>query len=69
MIIFPQPAEMFITEAREPVSGSCERCGAESLYGYRVVDYRGWLRAVKCQSCLWTARAERIVSPVLSGEV
>lgn len=68
-MIFPQPTEMFITEERELVDGTCERCGDRTLYRYRVVDYRGWLRVVKCRECLWTAKADRIVSPVLSGEV
>ncbi|MGV0714945.1 hypothetical protein ABQE93_06020 [Mycolicibacterium sp. XJ662] len=69
MKIFPQPTELFISEATEEVDDGCERCGARPLARYRVVDYRGWLRVVKCRTCLHTADAQRIESPVLSGEV
>jgi hypothetical protein len=69
MKLFPQPTELFIREVTEEVDGECERCGARPLARYRVVDYRGWLRVVKCRSCLHTADAQRIISPVLSGDV
>ncbi|KKW63318.1 hypothetical protein ABQF17_10340 [Mycolicibacterium elephantis] len=69
MKIFPQPTELFISEAIAPVDGTCERCADRALARYRVVDYRGWLRVVKCRSCLHTVEAQRIESPVLSGEV
>ncbi len=69
MKIFPQPTELFIDEVIEPVDQICERCATRSLARYRVVDYRGWLRVVKCRSCLHTVEAERIVSPVLSGDL
>ncbi|CAJ1505008.1 hypothetical protein [[Mycobacterium] burgundiense] len=69
MKIFPQPTELFISEAIEDVDEACERCGVRPLSRYRVVDYRGWLRVVKCRSCLHTADSQRIESPVLSGEV
>ncbi|MFA5710091.1 hypothetical protein [Mycolicibacterium sp.] len=69
MKIYPQPAELFISEVIEPVDQACERCDARSLARYRVVDYRGWLRVVKCRSCLHTVGSERIVSPVLSGDL
>ncbi|UXA16563.1 hypothetical protein [Mycobacterium sp. SMC-4] len=68
-MIFPQPTELFISEVTEDVEISCERCGAARLARYRVVDYRGWLRVLKCRSCLYTVEAQRITSPVLSGEV
>ena len=69
MKIYPQPTELFISEAIERVDDDCVRCGARPLERYRVVDYRGWLRVVKCRACLHTAESERIESPVLSGEL
>ncbi|MGV0642374.1 hypothetical protein ABQE44_03120 [Mycolicibacterium sp. XJ2546] len=69
MKIFPQPTELFISEPTEEVDDGCERCGVQALARYRVVDYRGWLRVVKCRSCLHTADEERIESPVLSGDL
>lgn len=69
MKIFPQPSELFINETIEEVDEACARCDARPLSRYRVVDYRGWVRVVKCRSCLYTAEAQRIDSPVVSGEV
>lgn len=69
MRIFPQPSELYINETIEEIDGTCDRCDARSMSRYRVVDYRGWVRVVKCRSCLHTADAQRIESPVVSGEV
>ena len=69
MKIFPQPTELIINEVIEEVDMVCVRCERRPLSRYRVVDYRGWLRVVKCRECLHVAESERIASPVLSGEV
>lgn len=69
-MIFPQPSELTITEVRHPVAGRCERCGADgTLQRYKLVDYRGWLRVIKCRACLAVAQREPIESPVLSGDL
>lgn len=68
-MIFPQPTELTIHETRHPVPGRCERCGEEALQRYKLVDYRGWLRVVKCHVCLAVAQREPIESPVLSGDL
>lgn len=68
-MLFPQPKELNITERRESVDGPCGRCGTSFLQRYRTVDYRGWLRVVKCGACLAVASSERILPPVYSGDV
>ncbi|MEV1295951.1 hypothetical protein [Pseudonocardia sp. NPDC049635] len=62
-MLFPQPTEMTIAEPVDPVGGTCGECGAATLARYRLVDYRGWLRVVKCRSCLAVASSERVVAP------
>lgn len=69
MKIFPQPTELFIDEPVEEIDAACEKCDARALARYRVVDYRGWLRVVKCRACLHTVDAQQIESPVMSGEI
>lgn len=62
-VLHPQPQELTLTEEREPVDGTCEACGAQELARYRLADYRGWILAVKCQSCLALVSGERITAP------
>lgn len=40
---------------RNMVEGTCEECGANTLAEYPVLTESGWLRVVKCQSCLHSA--------------
>ena len=40
---------------RNTVEGTCEECGAGTLAEYPVLTESGWLRVVKCQSCLHSA--------------
>lgn len=44
---------------RQPVEGSCPRCGAEELRSYPVNSEGGWFDVVKCQECLGTVSRER----------
>ncbi|BBG04795.1 MULTISPECIES: hypothetical protein [Pseudonocardia] len=62
-MLYPQPTEMTLDEPVEHVDRPCAACGAAELYRYRLADYRGWLRVVKCRSCLITAERERIPAP------
>jgi len=58
---------MTLDEPVEQVDGTCAACGAADLRRYRLADYRGWLRVVKCRSCLTTAERERIPAPPQGG--
>lgn len=62
-MLFPQPQELTVDEPMEPVDGKCAECTAETLFRYRLADYRGWLRVVKCRSCLNVVSSEQIVAP------
>jgi transcription elongation factor Elf1 len=44
---------------REPVEGTCPRCGDESLRRYPVNSEGGWFMVVKCQQCLLSVNRER----------
>ncbi|MFE3171911.1 hypothetical protein ACFXPA_20265 [Amycolatopsis sp. NPDC059090] len=39
---------------REPVEGTCPRCGAAELSRYPVNSEGGWFDVVKCRSCLFS---------------
>ena len=43
---------------RQPVEGTCPRCGAEELRGYPVNSEGGWFDVVKCQRCLLSVSRE-----------
>lgn len=43
---------------REPVDGTCPRCGDEELRRYPVNSEGGWFDVVKCQSCLHSISRE-----------
>lgn len=60
---FPQPQELHIDEPMEPVGEPCSQCGSDAVYRYRLVDYRGWLRVVKCRTCLHVESRESITPP------
>ena len=47
-------AESALEVEREPVSGECPRCGAKDLAHYHAVSESGWVRVIKCQSCLFS---------------
>jgi hypothetical protein len=68
-MLFPQPTELTVDEPMEAVDGECSNCGEATVFRYRVVDYRGWLRVTKCRSCLTMIESERIEPPVQSGEI
>jgi len=48
-----------LTLDREPVEGSCPRCGADDLRRYPVNSEAGWLNVVKCQTCLFSVERTR----------
>ncbi|SFB13207.1 hypothetical protein SAMN05216266_105114 [Amycolatopsis marina] len=60
---YPQPQELTIDEPLEPVAKPCSQCGDDAVYRYRLVNYRGWLRVVKCRSCLHVESSELIIAP------
>ncbi|MBN9623148.1 MAG: hypothetical protein J0H06_09365 [Actinobacteria bacterium] len=66
-MLFPQPSELTIDEPMEPVEGECGKCGEATVFGYTLVDYRGWLRVTKCRSCLNVRGSERIQPPAQAG--
>jgi vanillate/4-hydroxybenzoate decarboxylase subunit D len=37
---------------REPVEGTCPRCGGTHLERYPVLSDGGWFEVTKCQGCL-----------------
>lgn len=57
--IFRRPDDPTPHQAREPVPGRCEECGASSLMRYPVLSEGGWLIAVKCQECLASSSREK----------
>ena len=65
--IFPQPTELTVDEPLEPVDGPCPRCDKAEVFKYRLVDYRGWLRVVKCRACLNVLERHRIAPPAQTG--
>lgn len=44
---------------RDAVDGTCEECGESTLAEYPVLAESGWLRVVKCQTCLHSASRTR----------
>lgn len=57
--LFPRPDDPTPVQAREPVDGACEECGAEALMRYPVLSEGGWFIAVKCQQCLHSRAREK----------
>jgi len=49
----------FLFLDREPVEGTCPRCGEEDLRRYPVNSEGGWFQVVKCQRCLFSVSRER----------
>jgi hypothetical protein len=51
---------------REPVVGSCPRCGAAALQAYPVLSEGGWFHVTKCAVCLHSVSRERwtLLGPV-----
>lgn len=68
-MLFPQPTELTVDEPMEPIDGECAKCGEATVFGYTLVDYRGWLRVTKCRTCLTVTSSERIQPPAQSGSV
>lgn len=56
---FPRPQEAAPVQRREPVTGACDACGAETLMRYPVLSEGGWFMVVKCQSCLHSQQREK----------
>jgi vanillate/4-hydroxybenzoate decarboxylase subunit D len=56
---FPRPRETNPVQAREPIAGCCDACGAEALMRYPVLSEGGWFMAVKCQDCLHSQVREK----------
>lgn len=66
-MLFGQPDTPTVDEPLTAVDEPCS-CGAQgSVFQYRVVDYRGWLRVTKCRACLHLLSSERIEPPVQAG--
>jgi hypothetical protein len=66
-MLFQQPTEMTVDEPLERVDIECPSCGEATVFRYRLVDYRGWLRVSKCRSCLHVVDRERVEPPVQAG--
>jgi len=66
-MLFPQPTDITVDEPLEPVDAECPQCGASTVFKYRLVDYRGWLRVTKCRSCLNVLDSERTKPPAQAG--
>ena len=49
---FSRPQDPAPVQAREPVTGTCDECGAENLMRYPVLSEGGWYIVIKCQTCL-----------------
>ncbi|CAN0198890.1 unnamed protein product [Phaeothamnion confervicola] len=56
---FARPQETHPVQKREPVSGTCDSCGAEALMRYPVLSEGGWFMTVKCQQCLHSQSREK----------
>ncbi|HZZ50355.1 MAG TPA: hypothetical protein VFE65_25990 [Pseudonocardia sp.] len=57
---FPRPQELVLSLVKEPVEGSCPRCGVvDRLRRYPVNSEGGWFEVVKCQDCLHSVSRER----------
>lgn len=52
MAHYPRPSQLTVSAEREPVAGSCPRCGRDELSRYPVLSEGGWFQVVKCQACL-----------------
>lgn len=56
---FPRPADPAPVQAREPVAGRCDACGAEALMRYPLLSEGGWYLVTKCQQCLGSNAREK----------
>lgn len=56
---FARPDDPTPVQAREPVDGTCDECGAEHLMRYPVLSEGGWFMVVKCQDCLYSQSREK----------
>lgn len=56
---FQRPRDPAPVQAREPVAGACDACGAEALMRYPVLSEGGWHIVVKCQQCLHSQHREK----------
>ncbi len=56
--LYARPDDAAPVQAREPIEGACESCGAEALARYPVLSEGGWFMVVKCQQCLASASRE-----------
>lgn len=68
-MLFPQPQSLTISEDRQEVDAACGNCGAQPVFRYRVVTYRGWERVTKCPKCLSVMAGEPLEPPVQSGQL
>ncbi|MTD55557.1 hypothetical protein [Amycolatopsis pithecellobii] len=65
--MFPKPTEPTVDEPLTPAGTGCPACGAATVFTYRLVDYRGWLRVTKCRTCLHVVDRHRITPPAQAG--
>jgi ribosomal protein L44E len=56
---FPRPVDPTPVQAREPIDGKCNECGAARLMRYPVLSEGGWYMVVKCQECLYSQSREK----------
>lgn len=50
-LVFPPPAEQYISVPRTPVDATCPACGSTDVARYPVANYIGPRIATKCQDC------------------
>ena len=66
-MLFPQPTELTVDEPLTPIDGKCPECREDSVFAYRLVEYRGWLQVTKCRACLNVLESRRIDPPAQTG--
>ncbi len=51
---FKRPNELFVSQNKESIEGTCPECAEADLKRYPVLSDEGWLLVVKCQQCLFS---------------
>jgi hypothetical protein len=50
-LIFPDPADQFLTVPRVPVDRTCPACGSDDVARYPIANYIGPRIVTRCQAC------------------
>jgi hypothetical protein len=58
-LVFPPPAEQFISVDRVKVSATCPACGSDDVARYPIANYIGPRMVTRCQSCFEVLSLER----------